>query len=140
MVDCSILRDRRFQCHATYGKQGDDCLHEVLTEKRCLSLHHCPQQAKDYYGNDDAAAVATMTTAMEDSGSPLPFLVNKALCASWAESFAYVDKELEFGSEVAAHHRDATSIVSNDRKLKRECRDIAFALAQCLRHKKLVGF
>lgn len=78
-----------------------------------------------------------MTTNNNTADATLPFLVNKALCASWAESFAYVDKELEFGPDVAAHHRDAKEIVSKDRALKRECRDIAFTLAQCLRNKKL---
>lgn len=132
MVDCKIFSDRRFKCHSVYGNGGEECLHEELSEKRCLSLHHCPRQAKDYYGD----APMTTDTLVSSDGS-LPFLVDKAMCASWAESFAYADKELEFGPDVAAHHREARDIVSNDRNLKRECRDIAFALAQCLRGKKL---
>jgi hypothetical protein len=64
-------------------------------------------------------------------------LTNKALCASWAESFAYADKEMEYGMDVADHHRQAREVVSQDRGLKRNCRQIAFELAQCLRQKKL---
>lgn len=135
MADCRIFSDRRIKCHSVYGKQGEDCLHEELTEKRCLSLHHCPRQAKEYYG--DAAMTTDTLVVSNDGGSSLPFLVNKAICASWAESFAYVDRELEFGLEVVDHHRDAKEIVSKDRALKRECRDVAFALAKCLQHKKL---
>lgn len=112
-------------------------MHEELTEKRCLSLHHCPREAKEYYGDAPMTTTTTSQNAPINSNAPLPFLVDKAMCASWAESFAYVDKELEFGPEVAAHHRDAREIVSNDPKLKRECRDMAFALARCLQHKKL---
>lgn len=66
-------------------------------------------------------------------------LSKKALCASWAESFAYGDKELEFGAEVSGRHQKAKEIVNEDRSLKRECRDIAMKLAQCLRRKNLFG-
>jgi len=52
----------------------------------------------------------------------LSYLVEKGMCASWAESFAYIEKELEYGADVAAHHREAKEIVSQDRTLKRECR------------------
>jgi hypothetical protein len=63
---------------------------------------------------------------------------NKSSCASWAESFAYADKGLEYGKRVAEHHhREARNVIMKDKALKRECRDIAFALAQCLRTKKL---
>jgi len=65
------------------------------------------------------------------------FLSNKALCASWAESFAYADKGLEFGESVAEHHQEAREIVSKDKRLKRECREMAFQLAMCLRNKRL---
>ena len=61
---------------------------------------------------------------------------HKALCASWAESFAF-DKELEYGTEIAEHHREARRVVMDDAKLKQECRQIAMNLAQCLRRKRL---
>ena len=105
-------------------------MHEELSEKRCLSLHHCPKQAKDYYGD------ASMSLDHDDGQAPM-FLSNKAICASWAEAFAYSEKELEFGERVANHHKKAREIVMQDKALKRECRDIAFTLAQCLRNKKL---
>lgn len=62
---------------------------------------------------------------------------HKALCASWAESFAYSDKELEFGPETARHHQEARKVVMDDPQLKQECRQIAMNLAQCLRRKRL---
>ena len=54
-------------------------------------------------------------------------------------AFAYANtaKELEYGTVVIEHHEKAREIVNKDKVLKRECRDVAFALAQCLRHKKL---
>ena len=61
----------------------------------------------------------------------------KGLCASWAESFAYANKELEYGEQVASHHQRAREIVMNDPNLKKECRRIAFDLAQCIRRKRL---
>ena len=77
-----------------------------------------------------------MSLTTDDGQAPL-FMSKKAICASWAEAFAYADKDLEFGEHVANHHKQAREIVSNDKALKRECRDVAFALAQCLRTKKL---
>ena len=129
-MDCKAFSERRFKCHSVYGKGGEDCLNEELTEKRCLSLYHCPNQAREYYGS------AAMDLKSDDGQAPA-FMSNKALCASWAESFAYVDKALEYGENVAEHHRDAQIVVSKDKVLKRECRDIAFSLARCLRNKKL---
>lgn len=129
-MDCAIFSEKRFKCHSVYGKFGEDCLHEELTEKRCLSLHHCRRQAEEYYGNSN------MSLTTDDGQAPL-FMSKKAICASWAEAFAYADKDLEFGEQVANHHKQARQIVSNDKALKRECRDVAFALAQCLRTKKL---
>lgn len=130
MVDCEAFRERRFKCHAVYGKMGEDCLNEELSEKRCLSLHHCPKQAKEYYGD------AAMSLGVDDGQAPL-YLSRKAICASWAEAFAYSDNKLEYGTVATEHHRKARGIVNKDKRLKRECRDIAFNLAQCLRHKKL---
>ena len=150
VVDCKVFSEQRFKCHAVYGKGGEECLHQELSEKRCLSLRHCPRQAFEYYGDFPMTITSTknnnnntnhsnrthtileITTHQGESS-----LTNKALCASWAESFAYVDKEMEYGMEVADHHRQAREVVAQDRGLKRNCRQIAFDLAQCLRQKKL---
>jgi hypothetical protein len=129
-MDCRPFSERRFKCHALYGKLGEDCLDEELTEKRCLSLAHCPRQAREYYGN------AAMDLKSDDGHAPT-FLSNKALCASWAEAFAYAEKELEYGEKAAEHHQHAREVVAKDRALKRECRNLAFDLAHCLRTKKL---
>lgn len=134
MVDCKLFSEKRFKCHAVYGKMGEDCLNEELSEKRCLSLHHCPKQAKEYYG--DASMSLTNPEGLDANNKPL-YLSQKAICASWAEAFVYAENELEYGSPVTNHHQTAREIVNQDKELKRECRDIAFSLAQCLRYKKL---
>jgi hypothetical protein len=131
MADCTVFSEQRYKCHAVYGKGGEDCLHQELSEKRCLSLKFCPRQAHEYYGD------FPMSTAAATSSDTFPLLVHKGLCASWAESFAYADKALEYGSTAAEHHQRANEMVSKDRTLKQECRSIAFALAQCLRQHKL---
>lgn len=105
-------------------------MNEELSEKRCLSLYHCPKQAKEYYGD------AAMTLKSDDGQAPL-YMSKKAVCASWAEAFGYADKELEYSETVSEHHKKAREVVMNDKALKRECRDIAFNLAQCLSTKKL---
>ena len=139
-MDCTVFSEKRFKCHSLYGKHGEDCLHEELTEKRCLSLHHCKKQAEDYYGPSGMSLTLkndySSDGQQQQQEAPL-FMSKKAICASWAEAFAYADKHLEFGEQVANHHKKARSIVSKDPSLKRECRDIAFTLAQCLRTKKL---
>jgi hypothetical protein len=129
-MDCSSFSARRQQCHNVYGNRGEECLNEELTEKRCLSLKHCLQEAKEYYG--DAAMTFGGWQPLEET-----YHHHKALCASWAESFAYADKELLYGSETARHHHDARNVVMKDPKLKQECRQIAMNLAQCLRRKRL---
>ena len=123
MVDCKVFSEQRYKCHAVYGKGGEDCLHQELSEKRCLSLQHCPRQAHEYYGDFPMTSSTTATTTLtlqqhEYAADSFIPLVHKGMCASWAESFAYTDKSLEFGSTVAEHHRLANEIVSQDRKLK----------------------
>jgi predicted ATPase len=105
-------------------------MNEELSEKRCLSLKHCPQQATEYYGD------APMSLSNSNFRQDESYHRHKALCASWAESFAF-DKEMEYGPETAQHHQEARRIVMNDPKLKQECRQIAMNLAQCLRRKRL---
>ncbi|OEU14003.1 hypothetical protein FRACYDRAFT_242356 [Fragilariopsis cylindrus CCMP1102] len=87
--DCEQYSVRRSRCHDVYGNRGEECLHEELTEKRCISMQRCPRQAIEYY-------------------------------------------ELEYGEHVAIHHKEAHEIVSNDTKLRKECRQIAMDLALCL--------
>lgn len=131
--DCEQYSSRRSRCHDVYGKhRGEECLHEELTEKRCLSMQQCPRQAIEYYGRQQQ----NNNNNIDENNSNIDCennKYNKAICASWAESFAYVDKELEHGEHVAIHHRKAHEIVSNDSKLRKECRQIAFDLAVCLR-------
>ena len=140
MVNCEFYTERRARCHGVYGRnRGEECLHEDLTEKRCLSAQRCPKQALEYYGispdegfdSDSGVGMFPGTGNFEAAGG-----YQKALCASWAESFAYANKELEHGEEVARHHREARRIVSNDSKLQKECRQIAWNLAECLRATK----
>lgn len=144
MMNCDLFIERRTRCHNVYGpNRGEECLHEDLTEKRCLSAQQCPRQALEYYGvnndnerigkegGDNAAFVGTSYTSHNEEST-----YQKGLCSSWAESFAYADKELEHGQEVARHHREARRIVSNDSKLRKECRQIAMDLAECMRGTK----
>ncbi|KAG7360611.1 hypothetical protein IV203_035710 [Nitzschia inconspicua] len=144
-MDCSTFSARRKQCHDVYGNRGEECLNEELTEKRCLSLKHCPREANEYYGdapmtvpnNGGGSGGGSGTSVDDDDNNDSPYQHHKALCASWAESFAYVDKELEYGPKTVRHHQDARQIVMRDPKLKQECRQIAMNLARCLRRKRL---
>jgi len=102
---CDHLSLQRQKCHALYGKHGEDCLLEELTEKRCLSHQHCPAEAQQYYGRE---------------GWP------KALCASWAEQFAFA------GTLEREHHEDASRKVNGSKRIRRECRQMVMDLAKCL--------
>lgn len=103
---CEHLSLRRQQCYNLYGKQGEDCLHEELAEKRCLSHLHCPREAAEYYGHPNAPS--------------------KALCASWAEAFAFS------GSIERIHHLEAAEIVNASKDRRIQCRNIAMELAKCM--------
>ena len=152
---CHGFTQKRKACHEIYGNRGEDCLNEELSEKRCLSFQYCPYQAKEYYGDsNDTHSVLFVSESEDDRGvrgssSMLsgdgrsmmtnlqpPYLSDKGLCASWAEHFAYND-ELKYGPEVVNHHKTAQQIVNDDKKLKLECRAVAFQLAQCIRSKKV---
>lgn len=123
MVDeCQEFSDRRSRCHDIYGENGEECVHEQLKEKRCVSMKRCSREAIKYYGKDD------IINGVDNSSN----IINKAICASWAESFAYANKGMEHGDDVARHHQVARNTVVNDPKLRQECRQIAFDLAQCL--------
>ena len=117
LMSCAYYSEQRRRCHDVYGKFGEDCLAEELQEKRCLSIRHCPADAKKYYG-----------TQME--GLP------KALCSSWAESFAFANsgdgKELSLGEDFVEHHAKAQRYVNERPSVKQECRQIARDLARCL--------
>ena len=141
MVNCDFLTERRANCHSVYGpNRGEECVHEDLTEKRCISAQRCPRQALEYYGLQDeefgspSGGDSAFPETSHTSGGNSAY--RKALCASWAESFAYADKELEYGEEIARHHREARRIVMNDSKLRKECRQIAMNLAECMRATK----
>eukprot|EP00536_Pseudo-nitzschia_multiseries_P002860 jgi/Psemu1/184433/e_gw1.39.12.1 len=46
MIDCSFYSERRSRCYNVYGSnRGEECVHESLTEKRCLSMQRCPRKA-----------------------------------------------------------------------------------------------
>jgi len=145
MSNCDFFIERRARCHGVYGpNRGEECLHEDLTEKRCISALKCPRQALEYYGPNnssessfDGSGGATLLGSSSIPKHEGETGYQKALCASWAESFAYSNKELEHGEEVARHHRHARQIVSNDPKLQKECRQIAWNLAECLRSTKI---
>ena len=76
-------------------------------------MRHCADQAKKYYG-------------AKIEGLP------KALCASWAESFAFVGKELDYGEAFVENHVKARDQVNHDPRKKAECRQIARDLSRCL--------
>jgi len=142
--DCDWFEALRSRCHDVYGKhRGEECVHEELTEKRCISFQRCPRHAIEYYGeNADINNINVSNNTDENNNNNnnnnnnSTSVNTKALCASWAESFVYANKELEHGENVARHHREARQIVSNDSKLRKECRQIAFDLANCLRDTK----
>jgi hypothetical protein len=121
-------QDRR-QCHALYGKQGEDCLREELVEKRCLSHHHCPIEASRYYGPPPQYPPVSVAAIEESApGGGVVAFDKKALCASWAESFAFRD-DMEQGE----HHTRAAQLVTESKERQIECRQMAMDLAQCLR-------
>ncbi|CAB9502274.1 expressed unknown protein [Seminavis robusta] len=118
-MSCAYYSEQRRRCHDVYGKFGEDCLAEELQEKRCLSLRHCRADANKYYGS-------------RVEGLP------KALCSSWAESFAFVNnsngdlREMSLGKEFVEHHANARRYVNERPSVKKECQTIARDLARCL--------
>ena len=116
-MSCAPYSEERQKCQAVYGKSGEDCLAQALQEKRCLSICHCPAEAKRYYGS-----------SLTVEGLP------KGLCSSWAEAFAFAGKELHYSQEFVEHHEKAQNYINQQNPhLKNECRRIARDLAKCLK-------
>ena len=116
MSSCAVETKRRWECHKLYGKLGEDCLVEELQEKRCLSFQHCPAEAQAYY--------------LTKNGE-------KGICASWAEAFCFARSSMiddEGGSK--ERHISSRDRVNSNRRLKKECRQVALDLVKCLKNKR----
>mmetsp|Transcript_49256 Transcript_49256/g.73453 ORF Transcript_49256/g.73453 Transcript_49256/m.73453 type:complete len:127 (-) Transcript_49256:46-426(-) len=117
-INCSAFTSKRRQCHAIYGKLGEDCLTQELQEKRCVSFQHCRRQAQAYYGT-------------------LEGIHHKGVCASWAESFCFARPEFGMDDEPSAaltkkHHEEAREYVNGNKDIKAECRRVAMDLSKCM--------
>ena len=105
---CSTLIGRRKNCHALYGRLGEDCVSEELEEKRCVSFSYCASEAMAYYGSKRE---------------------KKGLCASWAEHFSVT---LSAEDDVREHHEQARDTVNKDAKLRNKCRRVTMELSKCM--------
>jgi hypothetical protein len=155
---CHEYSARRHRCHQLYGKNNEDCLKEELEEKRCLSFHYCPAEAKAYYGwpllePQQQRRRRGDNNCSNDRGNGA---TKKALCSSWAEAFYFagdgsnnVSASLFENSDinrdpplsaVSDHHVKARDLVNGSVRLRSECRAITLDLAKCLQRKNRIQY
>ena len=105
----------RRKCYDRWGKgiNTEECYEEELNEKRCLSFHLCPIEAKRFY-------------RIPGKGSE-----GKGECSLWAECFAF--KAGDDTKSATAHMQTRDQISIDEEKTKR-CRKQLMDLSICLSH------
>lgn len=99
------------QCHAKYGKLGEECVREELEQKKCLAQLYCPKEAYSFYQEPIVPSSKSTTTSL------------KVSCSTVVEMFAKPENELLIPEG---------SITVKDRQI---CREITHSLAKCLSKK-----
>mmetsp|Transcript_44582 Transcript_44582/g.135920 ORF Transcript_44582/g.135920 Transcript_44582/m.135920 type:complete len:139 (-) Transcript_44582:521-937(-) len=110
------------RCHSTYGIQGEDCVREELSEKRCYAELLCRPEAHAFYyepvrrggprrgfggGGGGAATGAASTTT----------------CSTLVEAFAFPENELNIPEDIGREER-------------KSCRRVVHDLAACLARRR----
>lgn len=131
------------KCHRKYGKQGEDCVREELSQKKCFSQLLCRNEARRFY---DERSVPHKNTAVKwrtflrgdvserrsgiideeesDYGLGTGHVVkSKVSCATLLEVFAKPENEILIPEGI-------------ERDDRMHCRKIAHELASCLSTKR----
>ena len=110
---CAEAARAREECYRreTGGSNDtENCYAEELFEKRCLSFHCCPREAKAYYGTPNG-------------------IMGKADCSTWAEAFAFSVDDGKNTPEVISKHTEVKERI-DDSTLKSRCKTF-FVLRGC---------
>jgi len=83
---CSFVSSKREECHSLHGKQGEDCVREELSEKRCLAELFCPREATKFYRE--------------------PIRRGLGSCSALVERFAYPENELLLPEDISKGERE----------------------------------
>ena len=111
---CRREMQARRDCYERQGKgvNTEACYAEELSEKRCLSFHCCPFEAKSFYGTPEGVE-------------------GKNECSLWAEYFAFGGTDNDDNMSAMIHSQGRDEVSANDEKSKR-CRRILMDLSICL--------
>jgi hypothetical protein len=105
---CSFVSSKREECHSIHGKQGEDCVREELSEKRCLAELFCPREATKFYREP-----------IRRGGSIIGGYTTSGSCSALVERFAYPENELSIPDDISKTERE-------------RCREIVHNLAKCM--------
>ena len=100
---CEVTSLAVRQCHANHGIQGEDCVREELTEKRCYAELLCRREAARFYYDP---------IAISNTG--------RATCSTLLEQFAFPENDLLLPAE---------GVREDQRK---QCRQVVHDLATCM--------
>ncbi len=113
------------RCHKIYGKQGEDCVREELSQKKCFAQLLCQREARSFYdekvvplSNSKWQWGMTKKYIVQDDIKPL-----KVSCSTIMEVFAKPENELKIPEGLTKEDR-------------RYCRRITHELAACLSKKR----
>jgi len=115
---CDEFTLQVLRCHQKHGKQGEDCVREELSQKRCFAQLLCPREARSFY--DERVVPLSNNTwhlsIAKKSG-------DKASCSTVVEVFAKPDNDLYIPEGIKKEDR-------------LHCRQITHALSRCLAKKR----
>jgi len=113
---CDDVTIKVLQCHQQYGKQGEDCVREELSQKKCFAHLLCRREAHSFY---DEMSVPSL----KNSWMKFSRMESKVSCSTIMELFAKPENEFEIPE----------GLTKKDRQY---CRRITHDLATCLGKKK----
>lgn len=113
-------------CHHKYGKQGEDCVREELSQKKCFAHLLCKREAWKFYEVKSIPQKNVSTkwnTFLHANDDDSRGVKHKVSCATLMEIFAKPENELLIPEEIQKEDRTY-------------CRKITHELATCLSNKR----
>jgi hypothetical protein len=122
---CDDFTIKVLRCHKKYGKQGEDCVREELSQKKCFAQMLCQREARSFYDEK----VVPLSNSRWQWDLPKRYAAegeiksSKVSCSTIMEVFAKPENELEIPEGLSREDRQY-------------CRRITHELATCLAKKR----
>eukprot|EP01083_Nonionella_stella_P032946 90186_1 len=130
---CDEVTRKVIKCHRKYGKEGEDCVREELSQKKCFAQLLCRREAHRFYdersipmrggGAKWGSFLGNNGGGGDNGPGSNSSRTDKVSCATLLETFAKPENELLIPEGIGKDDRI-------------HCRKIAHELATCLSKKR----